>query len=93
MSNFFSDDEIFPISTMKMKPGVCINYIEQTGRPALLMTRKVPKAVILTVSQYEKIIEKFQLIEDKELAIQQIKEGEGIIHCDAYEQLMKHFNR
>ena len=70
-----------------------IEEIKRTKRPVVLTQHGKSAAVILDVAEYERILEKIELLSDIELAESQIENGQGISHDQAKSQILKRLNK
>jgi antitoxin YefM len=72
------DADIHPVSDLRSNFSSLINQVHDTKRPIVITQHGRSAAVLLDVSEYERMVDKFELINDIELATKQIGEGQGI---------------
>jgi prevent-host-death family protein len=72
------DADIHPVSDLRSNFSSLINQVHDTKRPIVITQHGRSAAVLLDVLEYERMIDKFELINDIELAAKQISEGQGI---------------
>ena len=80
------DADIHPVSDLRSNFSSLIDQVHNTKRPIVITQHGRSAAVLLDVSEYERMIDKFELINDIETATKQIDEGRGIAH----EKVRKH---
>jgi antitoxin YefM len=74
------DADIHPVSDLRSNFSSLINQVHDTKRPIVITQHGRSAAVLLDVSEYERMIDKFELINDIEIATKQISDGQGISH-------------
>jgi prevent-host-death family protein len=71
----FLDEDIRPLSEFRTNTATLIDRVRKTKRPLVLTQHGRSAAVVLDVSEYERLVERQELINDVRLAQQQIAEG------------------
>ena len=87
------ETDIRPLSDFRANITSIIEEIKRTKRPVVLTQHGKSAAVILDVAEYERILEKIELLSDIELAESQIENGQGISHDQAKSQILKRLNK
>ncbi|MFH1762245.1 MAG: type II toxin-antitoxin system Phd/YefM family antitoxin, partial [bacterium] len=64
-----------------------IDQVHDTKRPIVITQHGRSAAVLLDVSEYERMVDKFELIKEIETAAKQIDAGQGISHKQALRHL------
>jgi antitoxin YefM len=77
------DEDIIPLSEFRANAASCVNRVQQTRRPIILTQRGHSAAVLVDVSEYEKLVEEVEFLRDVAKADRQIAEGLGIPHEEA----------
>lgn len=88
MQRIILNDDIHSLSEFRSNASGFISQIHSTKRPLIITQNGKSAAVLLDVGEYEKMIDKTELIEDIETAKSQLSEGKGIAHSKAH-QLLK----
>ncbi len=89
MQRLILNQDIRPMSDFRSNVTGFIKQVHSTKRPIVITQHGKSSAVLLDVSEYEKMMDKMELIEDINVATEQIKNNEGISHKNAYKQLKK----
>ena len=88
----FSED-IRPLSEFRANAASFIEHVRQTRRPLVLTQHGRSSAVLLDVSEYERLVERVELLEDIRTAEEQLARGEGVEHQDAKAQVLSRLKR
>lgn len=88
----FSRD-IRPLSEFRANAAAFIQQLHHTRRPLVLTQRGKSAAVLLDVEEYERLLERAELLEDVATAEEQLAGGEGVEHAEARAQLQKRIRR
>lgn len=87
MQRIVLDKDVRPLSEFRTHVSALINQVHNTKRPLVITQHGKSSAVLLAVSEYEKMLDTFELIKDIETANRQIDEGLGVSHKDAVKRL------
>ncbi len=82
------DQDIQPLSEFRSKATSLISQVRNSKRPMVITQHGKSAVVILDVGEYERLMEKIELLEDIRLAEAQIKAGQGIDHATAKERIL-----
>ncbi len=82
-------DDIQPLSEFRSRTAFFIKQVNEDRRPLVLTQHGKSIAVVLSVSDYENMLEKNEMIEDIELAEYQIEHGLGKTHEDVIKQIKR----
>lgn len=88
----FSRD-IRPLSEFRANAAAFIQQVRRTGRPLVLTQHGRSAAVLLDVDEYERLVERAELLEDVAAAEDQLARGEGVDHATAKAQLLGRIRR
>lgn len=87
MQRIVLDKDVRPLSEFRTHVSTLINQVHNTKRPLVITQHGKSSAVLLAVSEYEKMLDAFELIKDIETANRQIDKGLGVSHKDAVKRL------
>lgn len=82
----FSQD-IRPLSEFRANAAAFVQQVRSTRRPLILTQHGKSAAVLLDVEEYERLVERAELLEDVTTAEEQLARGEGVEHSAAKVQI------
>lgn len=82
------DQDIQSVSEFRAHTTSYINQVRETKRPLVLTQHGKSSAVLLDVAEYEKLIDKLEIIQDIRNGQREIAEGKGIKHDEALNMLL-----
>ncbi len=85
------EQDIKPLSEFRANASKFLKQIDSTGRPLIITQHGKSKAVLLSVNDYQNLIEKLEILEDIYISEKQIAEGKGIPHSQLKTELLKKF--
>ncbi len=88
----FSRD-IRPLSEFRANAAAFVQQVRSTRRPMVLTQHGKSAAVLLDVDEYERLVERAELMDDIATAEQQIDRGEGVEHETAMADLLDKLRR
>jgi antitoxin YefM len=88
MSSIRGRQDIRPLSEFRANAAAFVQHVRQTRRPLVLTRRGRGAAVLLDIAEYERFVERAELLEDIATAEEQVAAGEGIEHEEAKEQIL-----
>ena len=83
------DEDIQPLSEFRANVALFIEKVRKTKRPLVITQRGKSAAVMMDVAEYEKLLEKLELLSDIQIAESQINRGEGVNHEDAKRKVLE----
>ncbi|MBF8274916.1 MAG: antitoxin [Magnetococcales bacterium] len=83
------DQDIKPLSEVRIGIANFIKQVHDTKRPVIITQHGKSVAVLLDVYEYEAIQEKLELFTDVQASLNQLENGQGIAHEDAKEKVLK----
>lgn len=86
-------EDVRPVSEFRANAAAFIEQIQATRRPILLTQHGRGAAVLLDVAEYERLVERAEVLEDIRVAEEQIARGEGIEHEEVERRLLARFKR
>lgn len=75
MTRAVFDQDIRPISELREKATAFVQQVRQTQRPMVITQHGRSAAVLMDVVQYEKLMERLEILEAVQTGEQQIAEG------------------
>lgn len=88
----FSED-VRPLSEFRANAAAFVEQVQATNRPIVLTQHGRSAAVLLGVAEYERLVERAELLEDVRIAEEQIASGEGIEHDEARQRVLARLRR
>ncbi|MBF6594178.1 MAG: type II toxin-antitoxin system Phd/YefM family antitoxin [Thermaceae bacterium] len=88
------DLDIRPISEFREKAAAFVEQVHQTKRPLVITQHGRSAAVLLDISEYERLmqrLDKLEIIGAVEEGIKDVEAGRVTSHAEAKEQLLKKF--
>jgi len=83
------DQDIKPLSEVRIGIANFIKQVHDTKRPVIITQHGKSVAVLLDAHEYEAIQEKLELLTDVQASLNQLENGQGIAHEDAKEKVLK----
>ena len=83
----FSRD-IRSLSEFRSNAAAFIQQVRRTRRPLVLTQHGRSAAVLLDVEEYERLVERAELLDDVATAEQQLERGEGVEHEQAKAEVL-----
>jgi antitoxin YefM len=88
MSSIRVSEDIRPLSEFRANAAAFVQHVRQSRRPLVLTQRGRGAAVLLDIAEYERLVERAELLDDIATAEEQIAAGEGLEHEDAKQQIL-----
>jgi antitoxin YefM len=88
MSRINLSQDIKSLSDFRANAASYVQNIKRTKRPMVITQNGKSSAVIMDVNEYEALLEKIELLQDIQIARQQLADGKGIDHDAAKEMIM-----
>jgi prevent-host-death family protein len=83
------NQDIKPLSEFRTGIANFIKQVHDTKRPVIITQHGKGVAVLLDVHEYEAMQEKLELLSDVQISLNQLENGEGILHDDAKKSILK----
>ncbi len=93
MQRIALNTDIHSLSEFRTNASGFISQVHNTKRPLVITQNGKSAAVLLDVDEFEKLMDKIELIEDVKNAIDQISSGKGIIHSKARQILKARYSK
>jgi prevent-host-death family protein len=85
------DEDIRPLSEFRASVASFVKQIHETRRPMVLTQRGRGVAVLVDVTEYEKLQARLEFLEDIYQAEEQIAAGMGVAHEEAKAKMLSRF--
>lgn len=86
------DKDIRPLSEFRANVASFIEKVQTTNRPLVITQHGRSAAVMLSVSEYEQILDKLELLTDIQMADSQLQRGEGLNHTEVKAKILGNLN-
>jgi antitoxin YefM len=83
------DQDIKPLSEVRLGIANYIKQVRDTKRPVIITQHGKGVAVLLDASEYENMLEKLELLTDVQTSLSQLAYGQGIAHEEAKDRILK----
>ncbi len=83
------DQDIRSMSEFRTGIASFLKQVHDTKRPLIITQHGKGAAVLLDVGEYEAMQEKIELLEDIQISVSQIENGEGIEHQNAKAMILQ----
>ena len=87
------DQDIRSLSEFRTNTATLIDQVRKTKRPLILTQHGRSTAVVLDVSEYERLLEKLELLQDIQISQDQLSKGLGVDNETARKQMLERFKR
>ena len=87
------DQDIRSLSEFRTNTATLIDQVRKTKRPLVLTQHGRSTAVVLDVSEYERLLEKLELLQDIQISQDQLSKGQGIDNETARKKTLERFKR
>jgi antitoxin YefM len=88
----FSED-VRPLSEFRANAAAFVEQVQTTQRPIVLTQHGRSAAVLLNVLEYERLVERAEVLDDIRIAEEQIARGEGVEHDVVEQEVLARFRR
>jgi antitoxin YefM len=88
VSNLRLSRDIRPLSEFRANTAAFVRQVQESRRPLVLTQHGRGAAVLLDISEYERLLERAELLEDIRTAEAQLSRGEGVSHQMAKQQVL-----
>ena len=93
MSKVDFENDIKPLSDFRANAALYVKQVKNSKRPIILTQHGKSSAILMDVKEYQALLDKIDILQDIQLAEQQIVEGNGINHNKAKKVLLDKFNK
>lgn len=85
--------DIKSLSDFRANAASYVQNIKRTRRPMVITQNGRSSAVVIDVDEYESLLEKIELLQDVQIARQQLAQGKGIDQKSAKEMILTNLNQ
>ena len=85
--------DIQPLSEFRANTARFVKQVQKTGRPLVLTQHGRGAAVLLDIHEYERLVDRAELVEDVRSAEQQLSRGLGVEHSIAKKEVRKRLGK
>jgi prevent-host-death family protein len=89
MKRLHLDKDILPLSEFRANAASLIEKVKTGHRPLVITQHGKSSAVLLDVSDYEKMVETIETLQEVSQARQELVEGKGVPHDEGLSSLKK----
>lgn len=93
MQRVVLDQDVKPISEFRANAASLVQHVRRTKRPLVITQQGRSAAVLLDVSEYEKLLAKLELLQDIHISEDQIDGGHGIAHAAARKKALERIGK
>ena len=93
MTRAVFDQDIRPISELREKATAFVQQVRETQRPMVITQHGRSAAVLMDVVQYERLMERLEILEAVRIGEQQIAEGRFIDNDTLYKKMMERLKK
>jgi prevent-host-death family protein len=83
------NQDIKPLSEIRTGIANFIKQVHDTKRPLIITQHGKGVAVLIDANEFESMQEKIELLTDIQISLSQIENGQGIVHEDAMDKVLK----
>lgn len=80
MRRILLNEDVYPLSEFRAHATGLINKTKRTKRPIVVTQHGKSAAILRGVDEYEKMIDRLELLDDVSTARKQLAEGKGMSH-------------
>ena len=77
------EEDIRPLSEFRADAAGLLARVRRTKRALVLTQRGHTAAVVLDVSEYQRLLDELELLRDVQTGLRQVEAGEGVSHTEA----------
>ena len=82
-------EDIQPLSEFRSKVAFYLEKVNKDKRPLVITQNGKSAAILLGVTEYERMVDKIEILEDIKLAEKQISKGSGVNHSIVKKRKLK----
>ncbi len=87
------EKDIKPLTEFRANAANLVRQVKQSKRPLILTQNGKSAAVLVDVAEYQAIIDKLELLQEIQLAEQQITEGKYLTDSQVEKRLLAKYNK
>ncbi len=83
------EEDIKPLSEFRANAATLVKQVKDTRRPLVITQHGKSSAILIDVKEYQALLDKIEILQDIQLAEQQIADGKGVDHSEAKKLVLK----
>ena len=83
------EEDIKPLSEFRANAASLVKHVKDTRRPLVITQHGKSSAILLDVKEYQILLDKIEILQDVQLAEQQLSEGKGLNHSEAKKLILE----
>ena len=83
------EEDIKPLSEFRANAASLVKHVKDTRRPLVITQHGKSSAILVDVKEYQSLLDKIEILQDVQLAEQQLADGKGINHSEAKKLILK----
>ena len=87
------DEDIKPLSEFRANAASLVKHVKNTKRPLVITQHGKSSAILLDVKEYQILLDKIEILQDVQLAEQQLSEGKGLNHSEAKKLILEKLHK
>ena len=87
------ENDIKPLTEFRANAASFVKQVKETKRPLILTQHGKSTAVLVDVAEYQSIIEKLELLQDVQVAEQQIVDGKYLTNSEVAKRLTARYGK
>ena len=87
------EEDIKPLSEFRANAATLVKQVKDTRRPLVITQHGKSSAILIDVKEYQSLLDKIEILQDIQLAEQQVSEGKGISHADAKKLVLERLSK
>jgi antitoxin YefM len=93
MASIRFTEDIRPLSEFRANTAAFVEQVQATQRPIVLTQHGRGAAVLLGLREYERLVERAEVLDDIRVAEEQVARGETVEHDEAKRQVLARLGR
>jgi antitoxin YefM len=87
------EEDIKPLSEFRANAASLVKHVKDTKRPLVITQHGKSSAILLDVKEYQILLDKIEILQDVQLAEQQLSEGKGLNHSEAKKLILEKLHK
>jgi len=83
------EEDIKPLSEFRANAASLVKHVKDTRRPLVITQHGKSSAILLDVKEYQILLDKIEILQDVQLAEQQLSDGKGLNHSEAKKLILE----
>lgn len=87
------DNDIQPLSEFRANAAKFVKQLKETRRPIILTQHGKSSAVLMDVTEYQRLLDRIELLQEIQVAEKQITEGKYLSHEEVKKRLSSRYSQ